>query len=86
MTRYFVDANGVYLGGFDGQSESELAELLPDNFVEISSPPEDGRDIYNGGTWTKYVEPAKVDASILLVNQVIADPAAVSALKRALGL
>lgn len=43
-TRYFVDAAGVYLGGFDGSSP-------PDGAVEVPTAPEDARDVWRDGAW-----------------------------------
>lgn len=45
MTKFYVDAQGRYLGGFDGAEP-------PDGAIEVSSPPEHGTDIWTNGAWT----------------------------------
>lgn len=48
-TLYFVDAQGNYLGGFDG--------TLPDGeAIQIAAPPNDGRDKWDGKQWIPYVD------------------------------
>lgn len=49
MTKYYVDPNGNYLGGFDGTQP-------PEGAVEILTPPEHGSDIYSNGAWTQTAE------------------------------
>lgn len=44
MTKYYVDPSGKYLGGFDGSQP-------PIGSIEVASPPEDGRMVWNG-TWS----------------------------------
>lgn len=44
MTKYFVDGDGVYLGGFDGAEP-------PEGAIEVPEPPDDGRQIWNGSAW-----------------------------------
>ena len=44
ITKYYVDQNGVYLGGFSGA-------LPPINSVEIPTPPTNGLDILTNGVW-----------------------------------
>lgn len=41
-TKYCVDDNGVYLGGF-----SEI----PEGAIEVSSAPDDARQVWNGDSW-----------------------------------
>ncbi|WP_280790706.1 MULTISPECIES: hypothetical protein [unclassified Mesorhizobium] len=43
MTKYFVDGNGAYLGGFDGEDLE-----LPENGIEVPEAPEDARQIWDG--------------------------------------
>jgi len=43
-TRYYVDANGNYLGGFAGAEP-------PAGSVEVPAPPQDARQIWSGGVW-----------------------------------
>lgn len=44
MTQYFADANGKYLGGFDGATPPAGAVETP--------VPENGNQIWNGSAWT----------------------------------
>lgn len=44
MTKYFVDAAGGCLGGFDGAEP-------PEGAIEVSAPPEHAADRYIGGVW-----------------------------------
>lgn len=41
MTKFFVDAQGNFLGGFDGA-------LPPPGAIEVPGPPSSGLDIWNG--------------------------------------
>lgn len=44
MTNFYIDAQGRYLGGFDGAEP-------PDGAIEVARPPEHGADIWNNGSW-----------------------------------
>jgi hypothetical protein len=44
VTRFYVDAAGVYLGGFDGAEP-------PENAIEVSTPPDDARQVWDGSAW-----------------------------------
>ncbi len=44
MTKFYVDAGGNYLGGFDGADP-------PIGAIEVAFPPEHGLDIWNGTQW-----------------------------------
>lgn len=44
MTKYFVDSNGTYIGGFDGAEP-------PNGSIEVPSAPEDARQVWNNGAW-----------------------------------
>jgi hypothetical protein len=44
MTKYYVDVNGVYLGGFDGVD-------APVGAIEVGAPPENGNMIFKNGAW-----------------------------------
>jgi hypothetical protein len=52
VTRYYVDAAGRYLGGFEGAEP-------PAGSVEISAPPQHGSQVRNmqTGEWSSYVAP-----------------------------
>lgn len=45
MTKYYVDANGKYIGGFDGAAP-------PVGAVEVPSAPASASDVWNGDGWT----------------------------------
>jgi hypothetical protein len=44
MTKYYVDTDGTYLGGFDGAEP-------PDGAIEVTTAPQDARQIWSDGTW-----------------------------------
>ena len=50
MTKYFIDAQGNYIGGFDGA-------LPPAGAIEIQAPPAHGLDKWDGAEWIPYVPP-----------------------------
>jgi hypothetical protein len=45
MTKYFVDDNGDYLGGFDGAEP-------PEGATEVQEPPQDARQTWDGSAWS----------------------------------
>ncbi len=45
MTKYFVDDNGAYLGGFDGAEP-------PKGSIEVPEAPDDARQTWNGKAWS----------------------------------
>jgi hypothetical protein len=47
-TRFFVKADGSYIGGFAGQTPEQLAAALPAGAIEVPSAPADARDTWNG--------------------------------------
>ena len=49
-TRFFVDPDGNYLGGFDGADPPPLA-------IEVPGPPDDGRQKWSGTEWLPYQRP-----------------------------
>lgn len=59
MTRYFVDADGVYLGGFEVPEGHE--PNWPADAIEVQAPPPDGRMRWVGGTWVSPVVPVTAD-------------------------
>lgn len=70
-TRYFVDGQGNYLGGFGGAAP-------PTGAIEIPAPPDDARQVWNGSTWS--AAPAQVAAldvdtlaAALVAKGVLAD-------------
>jgi hypothetical protein len=44
MTKYYIDINNNYLGGFDGVAP-------PTGATEVSSAPDDARQKWNGSSW-----------------------------------
>lgn len=44
MTQYYVDEQGIYLGGFEGVQP-------PQGSIEVPYPPEDTRQRWNGGSY-----------------------------------
>jgi hypothetical protein len=66
--KYFVDANGKYLGGFDAGSLVKV----PKNALEIQEPPEHAADIRKeDGTWDQTKRPVKVDPMRLAMQAVL---------------
>jgi hypothetical protein len=49
MTRYYVNAQGNYIGGFNGANP-------PQGAIEVPNAPNDGRDTWNGQQWVAYVQ------------------------------
>lgn len=45
MTKYFVDKDGTYLGGFEGAEP-------PAGAIEVQEAPEDARQIWDGLAWS----------------------------------
>lgn len=53
MPRYFVDADGTFLGVFiDGAPP-------PEGAIEIQTPPGNGADRWNGSAWEPAPDPAR---------------------------
>ena len=50
MTKFFVDSDGSYVGGFDGEG---AVATVPDGAIEVPSAPDDQRQMWNfaGGVW-----------------------------------
>lgn len=44
--KYYVDEDGVYLGGYDDAAQA------PQDSTEVSNPPDDARQVWVGDTWT----------------------------------
>jgi len=51
MTKYFINDNGEYLGGFDCGDDFVL-----DGGFEVSEPPEHAADTWNGEKWVRNIE------------------------------
>lgn len=64
MTQFYVDAQGVYFGGFDGAAP-------PVGAIEVPNPPAHGDDIWLNGAW---------DAAPPVVPQIVTRRQALQAL------
>jgi hypothetical protein len=75
MTKYFVDASGKYLGGFDGSEP-------PVDSIEVPNPPAHGLDVWDG---TAFVTPAVVvadrDDGVGRLELIATDAASVRAMR-----
>lgn len=75
MTKYYVDAQGSYLGGFDGVNP-------PSGAFEVTSAPDDARQKWVNNAWQPYIpDYSTIDSNAL--NAVLVEPGSVV---RALGL
>ena len=45
MAKYFVDGNGIYIGGFEGAEP-------PGGATEVPEAPEDARQVWDGKAWS----------------------------------
>lgn len=63
MTKYFIDVNGNYIGGFDGATP-------PEGSIEVAIPPDHGLDRWDGKQWITY----KIPDLESFVTQVVLDP------------
>lgn len=52
MTKYYIDQEGNYLGGFEGAK-------APDGAIEIEAPPNHALDKWDGNQWIPYTESYK---------------------------
>ncbi len=61
MTKYFVDAEGVYRGGFDGVAP-------PSGSIEVASAPADARQIWDfgGSEWSPLPQPTGAELAATL--------------------
>jgi len=69
MTKYFVDAEGNYKGGYDGAEP-------PKDYIQIDAPPNYGRDKWNGLEWIPFADTQPNMAGFILA--VNSDPMVVS--------
>lgn len=65
MTKFYVDGQGAYIGGFDGA-------LPPDGAIEVSKAPNTARDKWIGGAWqvvqTDEEHDAEIDAQLAKID------------------
>jgi malate synthase len=70
MTKFYVDAQGRYLGGFDGATP-------PNGATEVATPPAHGADLWQNGAWvpdpTRLTEQSRHDADAAEAAAVKAD-------------
>jgi len=54
-TKYYVDANGAYLGGFVSLTRGDevFQPAVPEGAIEVEAPPADGRMVWTGSAWTR---------------------------------
>lgn len=52
MTKYFIDAQGNYIGGFCGAEP-------PEGAIEVPQPPEHGWQKYSNGAWLPLTDEQK---------------------------
>jgi len=68
MTEYFVDKDGLYLGGFDGAKP-------PKGSVKVDTPPDHGNDTWDGSKWIPHtpdfsVVMAETETSAVLARKL----------------
>ena len=51
-TKYYVDINGNYIGGYCG---AEALALVPKGAIEVPSAPNNALDTWNGTEWIVYI-------------------------------
>lgn len=65
-TRFFVDPQGAFIGGFGDNAEP------PEGATEIMQPPPDGRAVWTGNTWSMPIavpeEVSRFQAKAALAN------------------
>lgn len=72
MTKYFIDSNNMYVGGFDGAEP-------PDGSIEVPNPPPHAlRYKFLNGAWEKITD-AQTDREEAYLKAGITDQAVVSA-------
>lgn len=76
MTKYFVDINGNYIGGFDGASP-------PIGSIEVPNPPQDGRQKWVNNAWAALNPALNTTVDQERLNAALTEPGSVV---RALGL
>lgn len=54
MTKFYVDGDGNYIGGFDGADP-------PSGSIEVPAAPEDARQTWNGASWSAKPPPPTND-------------------------
>jgi hypothetical protein len=51
-TKYYIDSNGIYKGGFAGNHGKDISA-----YTEIAAPPPDhASQVWNGTEWSEYIE------------------------------
>lgn len=57
MTRYYVDAAGTYIGAFEGPDEAWFRATVPAGAVQVSHPPINAWDTWDGRRWVAGMPP-----------------------------
>jgi hypothetical protein len=70
VTRYFVDAEGNYLGAYAVKTEAEL----PAGGIEVKDPPADARQKWTGKKWGPAPPPLDPDPAQKLAAFLAANP------------
>jgi len=65
MTRYFVDTDGVYLGGYDGAEP-------PAGAIEVPDAPADASQIWSNGAWSELAPARQMIAKSTVQARIIA--------------
>lgn len=66
-TKFYIDSDGKYIGGFDGA-------LPPKGAIEVPFPPEDARQIWSDEGWGEIPPPEEETAIEKLVAFLAANP------------
>lgn len=56
--RFFVEANGAFIGSYDGPDETMPSNLVGQ--IEVPIAPEDARQIWEDGAWLPYSPPPMI--------------------------
>lgn len=85
MTRYFVDKDGKYIGGFEGETGIDVSA-----YTEVNSAPEDARQVWDNDKKKWGAKPAPVEnkddklfAALKLSNPTVFTDAKISEIKGA---
>ena len=66
-TKYYRDEAGNYLGAYGG-----INPVIPAGAIEVSHPPQHGRDKWDGEAWVSVEEPSYRVAKLTIVERLIA--------------
>lgn len=77
VTKYYVNANGDYIGGFEGVEP-------PVGSFEVDAPPPHGKDRWDGTKWVEHVKSDKEKVSDELRKRNITFEARIEAIEKKL--